>query len=746
MFNFKIVPIDNNKTNHDKDYFIIVPKSSVVKPARARVAKDTFLPEDIASFPVKPDIYKYVLHCGLCDYGSRVRNNLVKHLKLHQRATAHSVPVLAPVNPPTVDDSESSALSRMTSLLPDDVDEELKRKPLTFEELSQLPQFVPENTRFACCGKDCQYITIDEGMLLYHIKTLHKDLRKYKCPHCTNTSVPFSDLGHHLKCHGELLFKCGHCLYYHWQKRTAEAHAAEEHATRKYFVKNVREDEEKRRQIGPEDETKKESTPAEEDSNKIIAIYQPYKCGLCEFSSETLAGVRSHCSEDHDQHHQYKCGLCSSTSDTRQSMEEHVTSHKRGGLVSMVRVYYIDPRTVVDAYPDEKRFPLWARDMEGLKHIRGILYDDLEDEAAVKHAARLEKAKLRKLEQQEQRKQQGASQIEEHHEEVQSTGKANDKSVKNKLDNYPMVCKECGFHKKTVTGMKMHIKLNHLQVGKFQCRHCVFTANLTNSIQGHYRNKHPEHVGRDDEGQEVFDYAEKVASAQNFGELFWKDNWDIPTLKERKLELNQEQKKKKRKLDDSTEESPPLKKKPGAKRGRKRKSDVQSRPSSSMNDDSESVKSTSTSAPELVAGAASQSPFESVKTFMCGYCPKRSQNLERIKRHLADAHGDKTLEWQELTRDQVVSIITSDQCAGSADNEYRCFYCQVSDHCHQNIILLYSVQEMGNINKLMEHSEQCHGDKFRVVKFQGKGVTGYLECQVKKIYDIIDDEDNDFVF
>ena len=52
---------------------------------------------------------------------------------------------------------------------------------------------------------------------------------------------------------------------------------------------------------------------------------------------------------------------------------------------------------------------------------------------------------------------------------------------------------------------------------------------------------------------------------------------------------------------------------------------------------------------------------------------------------------------------------------------------------------------MGNINKLMEHSEQCHGDKFRVVKFQGKGVTGYLECQVEKIDDIIDVEDNNFI-
>ena len=63
---------------------------------------------------------------------------------------------------------------------------------------------------------------------------------------------------------------------------------------------------------------------------------------------------------------------------------------------------------------------------------------------------------------------------------------------------------------------------------------------------------------------------------------------------------------------------------------------------------------------------------------MCGYCPKRSQNLDRIKRHHAHAHSEKECVWQELSRDQVVSIITSDQYAGKGDNDYKCFYCQVT--------------------------------------------------------------------
>ena len=41
------------------------------------------------------------------------------------------------------------------------------------------------------------------------------------------------------------------------------------------------------------------------------------------------------------------------------------------------------------------------------------------------------------------------------------------------------------------------------------------------------------------------------------------------------------------------------------------------------------------------------------------------------------------------------------------------------------------MQEVGSISSLYEHTMSAHpGAKFRVVKFQGKGVTGYLECQM----------------
>ena len=43
----------------------------------------------------------------------------------------------------------------------------------------------------------------------------------------------------HLRCHGEMLFKCGYCVFFHWQKRTAERHVSDQHPDKKLFVRSV---------------------------------------------------------------------------------------------------------------------------------------------------------------------------------------------------------------------------------------------------------------------------------------------------------------------------------------------------------------------------------------------------------------------------------------------------------------------------------------------------------------------------
>ena len=74
------------------------------------------------------------------------------------------------------------------------------------------------------------------------------------------------------------------------------------------------------------------------------------------------------------------------------------------------------------------------------------------------------------------------------------------KVKKPSTDMYAMACQACGMEKKTVSGLKMHIKVLHLHLGRLQCRHCSFTANLKKSINGHYKANHPDSRRQDESG------------------------------------------------------------------------------------------------------------------------------------------------------------------------------------------------------------------------------------------------------
>eukprot|EP00090_Calanus_glacialis_P018800 TRINITY_DN29123_c0_g1_i1.p1 TRINITY_DN29123_c0_g1~~TRINITY_DN29123_c0_g1_i1.p1 ORF type:complete len:3087 (-),score=783.11 TRINITY_DN29123_c0_g1_i1:152-8311(-) len=750
--NFKFVPVDSHKNNPEEDYFVLVPKNAIPKGPRSKYVKDTFSPTEIETIPIKPEIYKFLIRCSICDFASRVKNNLVKHLKLHLKEDKlieigaleeSNLPTVTPVNPPPIEESETSAYSRMKSLLPEDLEEDLYRQPISEIDLAQMPVLIPENLRYACSGKDCRYITIDEVMLLYHIKALHGEMKRYKCPHCPNTTLAFDELPLHMKCHGELLFKCGYCTYYHWQKRIADKHVAEHHQGRKQFVKNVREDEESRKQVGREDSSKK--TKKKDADPTKVSSYEPYKCGLCDLSSETVEAIRTHCREVHEMTKQFKCGMCNLMSDKKQEIEKHFSVKHSSVSFCMLKIFYVDPSTSNEYSTEEKSKPLWAREMEGIKHIRGILYDDFEIEKEQRKVPKLNiSKKIRKAEKKEDLSVKPLSEPEKT-EVVKvdpSPTLTKSKASKTELDYYPMKCKECDFPKKTVTGLKMHIKLNHLQLGKFQCQHCVFTANLKVSIQGHYRNKHTDTVLKED-GQDKFDYIERSSDAQAFTQEYWKEIWGVPTMDERKALLEQgngalldtsldEESDMKRKRDgDAVKAKEPKKKRgtPGPKRGRKRKLNISvddanpgtSHPTSDDFDANilkaeKALEALETAVPTIpVLMPIENSPFESHKTYMCVYCPRRSQNLERIQRHHGKHHSTHPFEFQELTRDQVVNLITSDQSHGTTDSDFKCFYCQ----------------HIGGITKLKEHNESAHVSQvFRVVKFQGKGITGYLECQI----------------
>ena len=448
------------------------------------------------------------------------------------------------MNEPTADDNAGKA--RMTNLL--NVDP--AQKVMSSEELKTMPKVVPENKRYACCHTDCSYCTLDDQMLLSHVQAIHPELTAYDCPHCRTEEkkpeeyrVEFDDVELHLRCHGELLFKCCYCSYYHWQKRTAESHVKEIHPKETIAVRDVRKDAELREREG--------NQKYDEENNKepIVAVnvpdqentYRPFRCSICDSAQITKQNMLDHLDLAHGMRGQFKCVFCMLTSDNKTEIETHFKSAHSEQPENLdckaIRLYFIDQYNVsnsVAAYNnepvdvEERREPLWRRDMPGLKHIRGILY---EDSAHMDIPLPVQIPKQRTLNKKSSfsKKEKLISESEPVTLNIQNSTESNEPpiDIDEAADNFPMKCTECNLAKKTIKGLKMHIKLVHLRTGKFQCQRCEFSANILTSINTHYKIKHPD--------AEKADFEErKEEETKSFGQEFWKDNWLIPTLEERK--------------------------------------------------------------------------------------------------------------------------------------------------------------------------------------------------------------------
>lgn len=461
---------------------------------------------------------------------------------------------------------------------------------------------------------------------------------------------------------------------------------------------------------------KKEKKPAVVKEAPIVP-YQPYKCGLCDLATETIEAVREHCASVHEISLQFKCSLCDVASDNKAEVEVH--SEASHALTIMMRIFYVDPTSnaPIDPFLEEKREPLWRRDMPGLKHIRGILYEEYPVET-FDYGRPNASSSMEKL--------------------TTKTGRSMDE-----VDNFPMTCKECDLQKKTIKGLKMHIKLLHLRTGKFLCRRCQFSANMLNSIHTHYKIKHPE-------AADAPDFEERSDDKMIFSHDFWKSNWGIPTLAERKEVVQN-----RHDHDAEILEHAPIvlskkrKAMGGGRKGylKKAKKRGAKRKLASVSNDTDAA---ATADDAILSAAKIQeleaaivpaalpilenpppnvmeiSPFEAVPTYKCQYCSKRSNTLERIERHLKAEHTSRSedeLGYKVLTRDQVVDILTLTLVTNNSNcnSDFICFYCE---------------DVVGTIYDLKSHfaAEHKATDTFRVKRVQDGGnkkpINGYLECQV----------------
>jgi len=368
----KTLPLIKGKNNPEKDSFVIMPKRAILSVQKSKNVKCVFTPDTIDMIPLKPDIYQNPVRCGICDFSTKIRSNIVKHLRRH--AAGLKPPDITPVNPsPIFDEGFESNYIRMktnnnvgiNSNLPTD---HVKIVPLSDEKMSRLPELISETQRFTCSSSGCKYVTIDGNMLYQHVKLRHKNLKIYNCPHCINVNIPVDTMLGHLHCHGDDLYTCSCCNFYHWQKRSVEKHVKNVHDGENVVVVDAR----------------AEADIKEKLKNKkgtgLVLTCRPYKCGLCNESRKSIDEIKRHCFEEHGLNTQYKCLLCNETFNIKYDVENHIaTDHKECSPV-ILKAYYVDPITFAEPANQPRISPLWKRQNRGVRQIRGIPLDENADD------------------------------------------------------------------------------------------------------------------------------------------------------------------------------------------------------------------------------------------------------------------------------------------------------------------------------------------------------------------------------
>lgn len=130
-----VIPADPRRNDPDKDEFIMRPKlkrksigetppeqqtnnttttEDVVRGGNELNAmKLCYSPNEIDLLPRRP-IYSTELRCAICNFSTKVRTNLVRHLEFHSMEKV--VPTTAPVNPVPCLEKNEKMFDKMTNL------------------------------------------------------------------------------------------------------------------------------------------------------------------------------------------------------------------------------------------------------------------------------------------------------------------------------------------------------------------------------------------------------------------------------------------------------------------------------------------------------------------------------------------------------------------------------------------------------------------------------------------------------
>ncbi|XP_037050206.1 uncharacterized protein LOC119084365 isoform X1 [Bradysia coprophila] len=355
------IPLNPKKNDQNKDMFVMCPRglrqeelnrfgiALINRNKRQQTSsKKYYSPEDIDFLPRDP-IFKTFIFCEVCNYSTQVRSNLTRHLAAHK--DEKSVSKVDPVNPVPCLDTGEKHFDKMINLACSSND----TKTASAQYDSSV--FIPENRRFVCNARNCQYQNISENMLMRHLTTLHPSEEHYKCPHCNVLICQKMDaekVSLHLRMHDTRIFKCPKCMFAHYVKSAVDKHRDESHQ-------------------GVVDQailiTRDETTTSLLDGQPKVS---KWKCSLCNDLFATQKHIQAHIQTSHSIKFQYQCDICPEVqSNNKTTIQEHINA-KHPNQSGQIKVYYKKVECV-----ENDNTPIWRRDDPNkIKHIRGILFEE----------------------------------------------------------------------------------------------------------------------------------------------------------------------------------------------------------------------------------------------------------------------------------------------------------------------------------------------------------------------------------
>lgn len=312
------------KTSTDIQKHQVEPSATKLRKTSTEMRKRYGI-EDIDKLPISP-ILDIPVYCKLCEFGTKVKLNMVRHLLQH--AEKLPVPRTAPINPVPHLESNEMHFDRMVNLASSSVktrapdklrqDEPAVTVKIPASESGRYPKYVPERTRYTCGARECSYISVDMAMFRCHWETLHAREDEYRCVHCPpnqclDTSIPLSAarILAHLRMHDVSLYACSMCSYYHYRKHCIEKHLSDIH--KEGSIKIVREEHQSEPAAGPA-------------VGAPTMDLKPWQCGLCVFSSMLRPNVVNHCGTEHQSKMQFKCAYCPFRTSTKENVVKHQTN------------------------------------------------------------------------------------------------------------------------------------------------------------------------------------------------------------------------------------------------------------------------------------------------------------------------------------------------------------------------------------------------------------------------------------